>query len=78
MFCFLALISRRKAMGALYITLALTAAWSRIYLAQHFFIDVYVGSIIGTCSSLLLYMVFEQRKNNTPTEIIPEPAIGLS
>ncbi|WPQ64786.1 phosphatase PAP2 family protein [Chitinophaga sancti] len=78
MFCFLSLISRNKLMGLVFIMLAFCAAWSRIYLAQHFFIDVYVGSIIGTCSSILLYMVFDKRKGNTPAEIIPEAAIGLS
>jgi membrane-associated phospholipid phosphatase len=78
MFCFLALITRNKVIGLVYVMLAFVAAWSRIYLAQHFFIDVYVGSIIGTSSSLLLYMVFEKRKGSTPAPITPEAAIGLS
>lgn len=78
MFCFLSLITRNKVMGLVFIMLAFLAAWSRIYLAQHFFIDVYVGSIIGTCCSVLLYMIFDKRKGNKPAEIIPEAAIGLS
>lgn len=78
MFSFLALITRNKAMGAVYLMLGLIAAWSRIYLAQHFFIDVYIGSIVGTGSSLLLYMIFEKRKVNTSPEMIPEGAMGLS
>ena len=65
-------------MGTVYLLLGLVAAWSRIYLAQHFFIDVYVGSIIGTTTSLLLYVIFEQKKGDTSAEIIPEAAIGLS
>lgn len=78
MFCFLALISRNKTAGVVFFMLGIIAAWSRIYLAQHFFVDVYVGSIVGTCSSLLLYMLFDKRKSNTSVEIIPEAAMGLS
>jgi membrane-associated phospholipid phosphatase len=78
MFCFLALITRNKTMGAVYIMLGLIAAWSRIYLAQHFFIDVYVGSIVGTGSSVLLYMIFDKRKADPRPEMVPEPAMGLS
>ncbi|WP_343688876.1 phosphatase PAP2 family protein [Chitinophaga sp.] len=78
MFCFLSLITRNKMMGLVFVMLAFAAAWSRIYLAQHFFVDVYVGSIIGTCSSVLLYIVFDKTKRNRPAEIIPEAAIGLS
>ncbi|SEW16870.1 Membrane-associated phospholipid phosphatase [Chitinophaga sp. YR573] len=78
MFCFLALISKNKLTGALFITMGLIAAWSRIYLAQHFFIDVYVGSIIGTLSSVFIYMLFEQRKIKSSPEIVQEPLVGLS
>lgn len=82
MFCFLALISNNKKLGIVYILLALIAGWSRIYLAQHFFIDVYVGSIIGTLCSLFVCTFFEQKQQkpeaNTATpEISQEPAIGL-
>jgi membrane-associated phospholipid phosphatase len=78
MFCFLALISKNKAAGILFMTMGLIAAWSRIYLAQHFFVDVYVGSIIGTLSSVFVFMLFDQRKINSSPEIVQEPVIGLS
>ncbi|SFE33403.1 Membrane-associated phospholipid phosphatase [Chitinophaga sp. CF118] len=78
MFCFLALISKNKIAGALFMFMGLIAAWSRIYLAQHFFIDVYVGSIIGTLSSVFIYMLFEQRKINSSPEICQEAMVGLS
>lgn len=38
--------------GLLFFLLALLVAYSRIYLAVHFFLDVYVGSIIGTLFTL--------------------------
>ena len=78
MFCFLALITKNKVAGAAFMLMGLIAAWSRIYLAQHFFIDVYVGSIIGTMSTVFIYMLFDQRKNKTSPEIVEEPLIGLS
>ena len=42
--------------------LALLVAYSRIYLSQHYFIDVYVGSIVGALSSALIYYYFYKRK----------------
>ncbi len=38
--------------------LAVLAAYSRVHLSQHWLIDVYVGSMIGVCFSILLYVVF--------------------
>ena len=78
MFCFLALISKNKLAGILFVSLALVAAYSRIYLAQHFFVDVYVGSIIGTCSSIVVYTFFQKKKPNASPEISQEALIGLS
>lgn len=67
MFCFLALALRNKTLAAVAFVLALTAAWSRIYLAQHFFEDVYIGSIIGTGSCLAIFTAFELIKGRTPS-----------
>ena len=78
MFCFLALISKHKATGIIFMLMGLIAAWSRIYLAQHFFIDVYIGSIIGTLSSVFVFMLFDNKKINSSPEIVQEPVIGLS
>lgn len=38
--------------------LALLAAYSRVYLSQHWLVDIYVGSIIGVLFSLVFYVVF--------------------
>lgn len=80
MFCYLSLISSNKALGGLFILLALVAAYSRIYLAQHFFVDVYVGSIIGTCSSVAVYSLFQSKKINTSPELCAEAKamVGIS
>ncbi len=52
-FCFLTLLAiflrpKYKWIGLLLFVLALLVGYSRLYLAAHFFVDVYVASIIGT------------------------------
>jgi len=78
MFTFLSLICRNKFCGFAFLSLALLAAYSRIYLAQHFFVDVYAGSIIGTTSSLVVYTLFYQRSTKPSPEISTEAAVGLT
>ncbi|MBW8686652.1 phosphatase PAP2 family protein [Chitinophaga rhizophila] len=78
MFTFLAMVCRNKFAGFAFITLALLAAHSRIYLAQHFFVDVYVGSIIGTTSSLVVYTLFHQSRRKEVPEVVTEPVISLT
>ncbi len=43
--------------------------WSRIYLAQHYFSDVYGGSVIGVLSGISVYLIMErfpQKRDNLP------------
>ncbi len=54
LFSFIAIAVRNKGWGMLLFVVALVAAYSRIYLAQHFFNDVYIGSIIGILCTLLM------------------------
>lgn len=44
---------------------AILVAYSRIYLSQHYFVDVYVGSIAGILSSWLVYYYFYKYKYNS-------------
>lgn len=44
-----------KPVSLLFFLLALACAYSRLYLGQHFFSDVYAGSIIGTLLTLFIY-----------------------
>lgn len=59
-FCFLSLLlsNKYKAWGVLFFCLALLVGYSRIYLAAHFFLDVYVGSILGTVFSIFAVSIF--------------------
>ncbi len=57
-FMSLLFISKHHVYKVLFFALALLASYSRTYLSQHWLIDIYVGSIIGTSFSLLMYVVF--------------------
>lgn len=53
-FLSLVLTPRFKSAGLLFFLLALLVGFSRMYLAAHFFLDVYVGSIIGVFFTILV------------------------
>lgn len=48
--------SGRKPWSLFFFLLALACGYSRIYLGQHFFLDVYAGSIAGTILAFLVYL----------------------
>ena len=48
--------------GLLFFLLALSVCYSRIYLAAHFFDDVYLGSIIGGLFTTVIFSVMENYK----------------
>jgi len=75
LFCYLALIDNNKIRGVLFMGMALAAAYSRVYLAQHFFQDIYVGSIIGASTSFVVYSLFEYRNLTKTPEICPRAAL---
>lgn len=51
----LSFIVKNKSFKILFFTLALLVGYSRIYLSQHFLGDVYVGSLIGVGTTILVY-----------------------
>lgn len=67
MFLMLSIISKNNYTKLFFFLFAITVGLSRIYLLQHFFIDVYFGSIVGTIFSLSNYVLINkywQRANN--------------
>lgn len=56
---FLALISGNKTIGVFTLVLAFVIGYSRIYLAQHFLIDVAAGAVVGTFSTYIVWQVME-------------------
>ena len=60
LFCLLALIVPKNGYGMLFIAMALIGGISRIYLVQHFFVDVYFGSILGVLITTGIYYYVER------------------
>ncbi len=58
LFLCLALITKSKPDKLMCFVLATLVAFSRVYLSQHFLIDVYFGSLIGCAGALAFYQVF--------------------
>jgi len=56
-FSFLSLVlpMKHRWVGMLFFVLAITVGYSRMYLAAHFFEDVYLGSIVGTVAAFASY-----------------------
>lgn len=54
--CLIACVIPRKywVLGIVFFLLALSVGYARVYLAAHFFVDVYFGSIIGTVFSFMI------------------------
>ena len=59
-FTCLALLSKNKSLKILFFIIALTAAFSRTYLSQHWLVDITIGSIIGTIAAVLFYFILIQ------------------
>ena len=56
LFMVLALISKKPFWKVLFLLLACLTAYSRMYLSQHFLIDVSVGSLVGSLTALFCYV----------------------
>ncbi|WP_299576814.1 phosphatase PAP2 family protein [uncultured Sunxiuqinia sp.] len=53
----MAYFAGKRWIGLLFFVLALSIGFSRIYLLQHFFLDVYVGSFVGVICTVLALML---------------------
>jgi len=65
MFVLIALFVKNKKIAWVFFVLALLVAYSRIYLLQHFYLDTYVGSMIGTGLAVGYYYVLIPRNSKT-------------
>ncbi len=53
----IALLCKNKLLKFFLFLLAATVAFSRVYLSQHFFGDIYAGSAVGIASALFVYLL---------------------
>lgn len=56
------IVSGKRLWGILLFVIALLVGVSRIYLVQHFFQDVYLGSMIGIVLAMMIYLLQNQIK----------------
>ena len=64
MFIFLAYLFKNKYSQVSFAIVACLAAYSRVYLSQHFFVDIACGGIIGIASFLISYSIFKPIRIN--------------
>ncbi len=57
----LAIFDSNKKGNILYLLVAVAVGYSRIYLGQHFLVDVLMGSVIGTLTAVLIHLLFATR-----------------
>lgn len=53
---FLSLISYKKIYHYVFFIMALLVGFSRIYLSQHFLMDVFIGSLVGTIITTVIFL----------------------
>lgn len=58
LFLCLAIFSQNKLVKLISFLFACAVAYSRVYLSQHFLVDIIAGSLIGVAGTLALYPVF--------------------
>lgn len=58
-FAMIAFMSKNKHRGPLLCFVAMLVAFSRVYLLQHFYIDIFTGSLLGVITSVVVYYFIE-------------------
>ena len=56
---FLTLITRNQVVGLVTLVIALLVGYSRIYLLQHFLVDVAAGAVIGCFTTYMVWQLFK-------------------
>lgn len=62
LFFVLALISKNNLWSTLFFFLALLTGFSRVYLSQHFFDDIYAGSAVGVFITFFIFAIMDWHK----------------
>jgi membrane-associated phospholipid phosphatase len=78
MFCLLAIYIHNKPAKFLCLVVALLIGYSRMYLSEHFFKDVYAASMVGVASALAAYyLVMHAQIFNKFAERLDTPLISI-
>ncbi len=60
---FICMVSKSKLIQIIAVILAITMAFSRVYLSKHFLIDTIGGALLGTFVLTLMYYIFQNRNS---------------
>jgi membrane-associated phospholipid phosphatase len=62
MFALLAFATRSLGLQIIYFLAAVAVGYSRIYLGQHFFADVWAGALLGFASAVVMFWLFRNKE----------------
>ncbi len=76
-FCFLTLLlpKQYQKAGLIFFVFAISVCYSRLYLAAHFFADVYTGSMIGAVTTTLIFSLLSRYRPVAKSSAVPEPVL---
>jgi membrane-associated phospholipid phosphatase len=72
LFFSLAIITKHKSIKFVCFVFAIFSAYSRVYLSQHFFYDILIGSLIGTIITIIFYFIIYKNKSEKLNNSIKE------
>lgn len=64
-FLLFALLTKKNTLQLVFFCVAFLVAYSRMYLSQHYLVDVYFGSLIGSLSTLFMFLWLKTWKNTS-------------
>ena len=64
LFLMLALMVKNNYLKLVFSTLAVVIAYSRVYISQHFLVDITAGSVVGVIFILFAFLWFEKYNKN--------------
>lgn len=73
MFFCLGLITERPWLKFIYFALSVLVAYSRVYLSQHFLVDIYAGSILGVATAIIIFKWMETASHFRNKEWLDKP-----
>jgi membrane-associated phospholipid phosphatase len=64
LFLMMALMVKNNLLKFIFFTMAILVAYSRVYISQHFLVDITVGSVIGISLIVIIWLWFETWNKN--------------
>jgi len=77
LFLILSFLISKSWLNIFFLIIAVMVGFSRVYLMQHFYIDVYFGSIIGVVFTIIALYFFQKIKPNDEDHWLNKPITAL-